>query len=142
MLSCTSKSNWNHLTPFFYKQRNLALHPTGTSPKTFNCTKRVGQHATRFKNGICNWGNTFFSLVSNYIVSKRLSHEGKATVTQLQIHKIKSKNTSLLALLFVLNTVVALFSLLSFSCCFLYKIYFFLHKVTHCGLALPMYEWM
>lgn len=28
-----------------------------------------------------------FSLSSNYIVSKCLSHEGKATVTQLQIHK-------------------------------------------------------
>lgn len=28
-----------------------------------------------------------FSLSSNYIVSKCISHEGKATVTQLQIHK-------------------------------------------------------
>lgn len=42
-------------------------------------------------------GGIHFSLASNYTVSKRLSHEGKATVTQLQIHKIKSKNTSLLA---------------------------------------------
>lgn len=46
------------------------------------------------------WGEipflVHFSPSSNYIVSKCLSHEGKATVTQLQIHK-KSKNISLLA---------------------------------------------
>lgn len=29
----------------------------------------------------------YFALSSNYTISKCLSHEGKATVTQLQIHK-------------------------------------------------------
>lgn len=81
------------------KQENqLAIHPPqqhlSNVKITLHMVVNIPQESERvtFTRGVGGGGVgipflVHFSLSSTYIVSKCLSHEGKATVTQLQIHK-------------------------------------------------------